>query len=191
MPGSLFSATVFVLGAALACNAQSSSSGSSPSQGSSSNPASSQTASPTPSPTQTPAKDGDTKKPKKVWTNEDVSGLNGPVSTVGDESSAKKPEKGRGADASANASAIARLRSDLQKLRGALEQIDKQISDLQNFSSGAGTGTAALQMHRGYTTAAIPDQIKQLEAKKRQIQGRIDTLEEEARKKGIEPGQLR
>jgi len=36
-----------------------------------------------------------------------------------------------------------------------------------------------------------PDQIKQLEEKKKQIQDKIDAVTDEARKKGLEPGQLR
>jgi len=37
----------------------------------------------------------------------------------------------------------------------------------------------------------LEDQVKQLEAKKKQLQGKIDDLENEARKSGIDPGKLR
>jgi uncharacterized protein (UPF0335 family) len=37
----------------------------------------------------------------------------------------------------------------------------------------------------------LEDQVKQLEAKKKQLQGQIDDLENEARKNGIDPGKLR
>jgi uncharacterized protein (UPF0335 family) len=37
----------------------------------------------------------------------------------------------------------------------------------------------------------LEDQIKQLEEKKKKLQGQIDDLENEARKNGIDPGKLR
>ena len=37
----------------------------------------------------------------------------------------------------------------------------------------------------------VADQIQQLEDKKKQIQDHMDAVLDEARKKGIEPGQLR
>lgn len=37
----------------------------------------------------------------------------------------------------------------------------------------------------------VADQIQQLEDKKKQIQDQMDAVLDEARKKGIEPGQLR
>ena len=185
----LLPAALLILSTAPACTAQSSGSGSSPSQDSSAKSAPSQCASPSPS--QPPAKDADAKKSKKVWTNDEVSGLNSPVSVVGDPSNAKKSEKGSVPGANANSSTIARFRSELQKLHADLELFDKKIADLKKFNSGETTGTAGLQLHRGYSTVPIPDQIKQLETKKQQTQARIDALEDEARKKGIQPGQLR
>ena len=185
----LLPVVLLILSTALACAAQSSGSGSSPSQDSAAKPAPSQCASSSAS--QPPAKDADAKKTKKVWTNEEVSGLNGPVSVVGDPRDAKKSEKGSSAGAIANSSTIARHRSELQKLHAYLEQIDKRIADLKKFNSGETTGAPGLQLHRGYCTVPIPDQIKQLETRKQQTQARIDSLEDEARKKGLEPGQLR
>jgi uncharacterized protein (UPF0335 family) len=37
----------------------------------------------------------------------------------------------------------------------------------------------------------VEDQVKELEAKKKQIQGQIDSVEDQARRNGFEPGQLR
>ncbi len=91
----------------------------------------------------------------------------------------------------ANASEISRLRKELQKLRADLEKIDKQIHDLKQFNAGETTGSAGMQLHRGYSSAPVPDQIKQLEEKKKWIEGRIEALEDDSRKQRIEPGQLR
>ena len=174
-------------GAGLCVNAQSSGSGAPPSQSSGSSPAPSAGEAPS-----TPAKlpDKDTKKPKKVWTNDEISGLNGGVSVVGEEAKAKPP-KSSNTQSSANASEISRLRKELQKLRADLEKIDKQIHDLKQFNAGETTGSAGMQLHRGYSSARVPDQIKQLEEKKKWIEGRIEALEDDSRKQRIEPGQLR
>src|SRR2546425_5060225 len=176
-----------LLGAALCVYAQSPGSGAPASQSSGSSPAPSAGEAPW-----TPAKlpDKDTKKPKKVWTNDEISGLNGGVSVVGEEAKAK-PLKSGNTQSGANASEISRLRRELQKLRADLEKIDKHIHDLKQFNAGETTGSAARQLNRGYSSAPVPDQIKQLEEKKKWIEGRIEALEDDARKRGIEPGQLR
>src|SRR3989442_10269093 len=179
-------ATLF--SAALCVYAQSSGSGAPPSQSSSSSPAPSGGGAAPSIPAKSP--DKDTKKSKKVWTNDEISGLNGGVSVVGEEAKAKPPKSGN-AQSGANASEISRLRKELQKLRADLEKIDKQIHDLKQFNVGETTGSAGMQLHRGYTTASIPDQIKQLEEKRKQIETRIAAIEDDARKRRIEPGQLR
>jgi uncharacterized protein (UPF0335 family) len=46
-------------------------------------------------------------------------------------------------------------------------------------------------MHRGYYMTPVEDQVKELEEKKRQVQAQIDAVEDQARKNGFEPGQLR
>jgi uncharacterized protein (UPF0335 family) len=46
-------------------------------------------------------------------------------------------------------------------------------------------------MNHGYSMTPVEDQVKQLEEKKKQIQAQIDALEDQARKNGFEPGQLR
>ena len=180
-------AVAALFGAALCVYAQSSGSGAPPSQSSPSSPAPSESAAPS-----TPAKspDKDSKKPKKVWTNDEISGLNRGVSVVGEDAKAKPP-KSSNTQSGANASEISRLRKELQKLRADLEKIDKQIHDLKQFNAGETTGSAGMQLHRGYSSAPVPDQIKQLEEKKKWIEGRIEALEDDSRKQRIEPGQLR
>jgi uncharacterized protein (UPF0335 family) len=46
-------------------------------------------------------------------------------------------------------------------------------------------------LHKRYNTAPIPEQIAKLEEKRRHLQERIEAIYEEARKKGILPGELR
>jgi len=54
------------------------------------------------------------KKPKKVWTNENLSGANGAVSVVGDPKSKPKPSSSK----PANAQYLGSVRKQLDKLQG-------------------------------------------------------------------------
>jgi len=148
---------------------------------------------------QTAAQD---KKPKKVWTNEDMSGLSGPVSVVGSGSSptGTGPESSaRSGDNSAeNSDPAARYRQQLQQLRAELQDIDGKISDLRNFKAGtpssSTTGFTVKQDQYNnyyYNIVSPEEQLHRLEEKRKQVQSRIDDVEDQARKAGIEPGQLR
>ena len=166
------------------CAAQSS--GSSSSQSSSPTPAAS------PAPPQTPdgtsSAPADTKKTKKVWTNEDVNGLNGPVSVVGNS---KNLGKG-GPESKADGQYIANARKELAKLQSQLEDTHKQLADLKDFSEGKTPATSSgYEINKGYNRVPVDQQITNLEAKQKQLQGKIDALLDDARKKGVEPGDLR
>ena len=183
------SAGVLILTAALSCTAQCSGSGTSAPQGST--PSSAQSSATAQSAAEAQPSKKDSKKPKRVWTNDDVSGLNGSVSVVGNETSAKAAKNRRPAE-EADSSAVASMRKELQKLRAQLEQADKQINDLKRFNEGDPSASSrGLRRFSRYNSIPIPDQIKQLEEKKKQIQARIDVIEDDARKRGIEPGRLR
>ena len=164
------------------CFAQSS--GSSTSQSSSPTPA----VSPAPSPDATVAVPADTKKAKKVWTNEDVSGLNGPVSVVGNSKNPGKTSSGGKADGQY----VANAKKELAKLQGQLDDTEKQLSDLKDFSQGKPAATSSgYQINKGYNRTPVDQQITALEAKQKELQGKIDALIDEARKKGVNPGDLR
>ena len=139
------------------------------------------------------------KKPKKVWTNEEISNVGGAgsISVVGKEadSNAKGSSKGNSAKTTRTSSAKENqpgsYRSRLRQLHNQLETTEKQISDLRNFN-GESTGTSGgVDMNRGYSRTSVGDQIKILEEKKKQLQAQIGEIEDQARKDGIEPGDLR
>ena len=138
----------------------------------------------------------DRKKPKKVWTEDDISNVGGSISVVGDPSSSgparsnSKPS-GAGSANSAEGNQVNFYRNQLRRLQTQLDAADKKIEDLRNFKAENSSAAGGIDPHRGYYMTPIPDQIKQLEDKKKQIQGKVDALTDEARKKGIEPGQLR
>jgi hypothetical protein len=151
----------------------------------------SSSAAPATSPTQpqdVPATTADAKKPKKVWTNEDVNGLSGPVSVVGNSKNSGKASSG----AKADGQYIATTRKELAKLQSQLDDTDKQLSDLKDFSEGKAPATSSgYQINKGYNRVPVDQQITSLQDKKKQLQDKIGALLDEARKKGVEPGDLR
>jgi hypothetical protein len=155
-------------------------------------------------------------KPKKVWTNEDMSGVTGTISVVGtptpqhsgkpqgaspissfQQPTATKlgPNKPGGAKSSDDAideKTLAQVRQQLQKLQAGIDLLDKQIGDLKGASRGDSKNLGGLNADTwSYSTASIPDQIKSLEAKRAALQKSMDNLVDAARASGIEPGQLR
>ena len=69
--------------------------------------------------------------------------------------------------------------------------VDKQIADLKSFSKGETPGANGMQLHKGYSTEPIDDQVRKLEEKKKSLAAKMDAVLDAARKQGIEPGQLR
>jgi hypothetical protein len=128
------------------------------------------------------------KKSKKVWTNEDVPDMGRPVSVVGDgrdgknKSAAQKP---------ADPQYVATVRKQLEKLHGQLADADKELATLKNFNDGESVGTSDRELHKGYNSQSILEQMANLEIKKKDLQAKIGALFDEARQKGVEPGQLR
>jgi hypothetical protein len=144
--------------------------------------------SPTQPPDATAPATADPKKTKKVWTNEDVSGLTGPISVVGNPKNLGKAGSGTKADPQY----IANTKKELAKLRGQLDDADKQLADLKDFSEGKTPATSGgYQINKGYNREPVDQQISGLQEKKKQIQDKIDALLDEARKKGVQPGDLR
>jgi hypothetical protein len=136
-----------------------------------------------------PGPSEESKKAKKVWTNENIAAANGPVSVVGNGKLGPnaKVVPARQVDAQT----IANFKRQLEKFQTQLDDADKQIADLKKFSEGEPTGNAGMEWHKGYNMEPIEAQIRKLEQKKKNIQGQRDALLDDARKKGVEPGQLR
>jgi hypothetical protein len=141
-------------------------------------------------------------KPKKVWTNEDLGEAGGTISVVGNPQSSAtnktaQPRQARSTsskppDGTVDAKTLAAVRQQLQKLQSDLALVDQQLTDLKGFSKGDAKGTGTLSTNTfQYSTASVEDQLKQLQAKKANIQAAIDNLLDAARASGIEPGQLR
>ncbi|MFI5058040.1 MAG: hypothetical protein ACHQLQ_07625 [Candidatus Acidiferrales bacterium] len=211
---SLILASVLVLFPAFTCAGQSTGAGAPPS----SEPAKPAAQSPPPAPAasqaQTSSSDANAaapkdqagdkeptkKKPKKVWTNEEMSSIHGIISVVGNPEQANAyadsrkwnndSDSGNGNDLERE-KAVANYRELLRQLREQQEDIDKKIADFRNFKADNASPSGGINVRKGYSMTPVEDQIQQLEEKKKQIQAKIDAIEEEARKNGIEAGELR
>lgn len=211
---SLILASVLVLFPAFTCAGQSTGSGAPPS----SDPAKPSAQSPPPaaaaSQAQTSSSDANAaapkdqagdkgpakKKPKKVWTNEEMSTVHGTISVVGNPEQANAysdsrkwnndSDSGNGNDLERE-KVVANYREQLRQLREQLDDIDKKITDYRNFKADNASPSGGINVRNRYSMTPVEDQIRQLEEKKKQIQAKIDAIEEEARKNGIEPGEVR
>ncbi|SRR6266852_2709629 len=140
-------------------------------------------------PAEPAAADGERKKAKKVWTNENLGDAHGTVSQVG---VAKPAETGKPVTPKpSDTKLITSFRKQLATLEAQMANLDKQIADLKNFGKGEPTNTNGLELHKRYTMESADGQIRNFEGKKKELQAQIDAVFEVARKRGIEPGQLR
>lgn len=146
-------------------------------------------------------------KPKKIWTNDNLGDVTGTISVVGEprraaasSSSTPSAKPGQSKSAAAKSSVdsvdpkrLAQLREQLQKLQAGIDNLDKQIEELTGLSKGdsKNTGGALKSDTYSYNSSSLDDQIKQLQAKRNQLQTAMDGLLDAARGSGIEPGQLR
>jgi len=172
MPRSLSLTAIFILFAAFSAAAQPQDS----------------TAPAPPAPSQDSATPPEAKKPKKVWTNDDVSHANGTVSVVGDPKSKPKPASSK----PANAQYVASVRKQLDKLQEQIADIDKQLVDLKNFSAGEpSTSASGIKLNKSYEREPVEVQMRALQDKKKDLESKVDVLLDEARKKGVDSSELR
>jgi hypothetical protein len=129
------------------------------------------------------------KKTKKVWTNENLGEVNrSPVSQVGEakDSSGKSPVA-----KPASLTEVASFRKQLTVVQAQLAGVEKQIADLKSFSKGESPGATGMQLHKRYSTEPIDGQVRKLEEQKKFLAAQVEAVFDAARKRGIEPGQLR
>jgi len=143
-------------------------------------------------PPQNPSQDStppaEAKKLKKVWTNDDIPSSKSAVSVVGDPKNKPKRDPSK----PANAQYVASVRKQLDKLQGEIADIDKQLADLKNFSSGEPSTTASgIKLDKSYQREPIEVQMRALQDKKKDLESKVDALLDEARKKGVDSSQLR
>jgi hypothetical protein len=136
-----------------------------------------------------------TDKPKKVWTNDEVRTVPGTVSVVGKNGPAERQtqsgQHGSSAAADAQRGRVERYRAAIAELKKKIDSADQKISQLQNFKGNDSSPGGGINPNRGYGMTPLDEQVKQLEAKKKQLLANIEDLEIQAKKEVIEPGELR
>ncbi len=138
----------------------------------------------------------DKKKPKKVWTNEEMATLPGEISVVGDPNQGAASKKEPGHDATVGGGDSQQMQIDsyrrqISDLRSQIDAADQRIAQLKAFKGENSSPSGGINMNQGYDMVPVEDQVKQLEAKKKKLEGQIEDVENEARKNGIDPGKLR
>jgi hypothetical protein len=135
------------------------------------------------------------KKPKKIWTNEEIGSVKGDVSVVGDgnASPSKGGDKRPSADGAGDAhqQQIQGYRDRIQECQSQIDAIDKRIAQLRNFKAENTAPSGGINPNQGYNMVPVEDQVKQLEEKRKQLQTKIDDTEIEARKNGVDSADLR
>jgi len=126
-----------------------------------------------------------TDKPKKVWTNDDVKNAGG-VSVVGDKRNQKYTMTKQADEAT-----VAKYRSNLQKLQSQLDDVNKQLQAFEDVAEGKPASEGGQDMSHGYSRVPVNQQTAKLLDKRKQLINQMDDLYDEARKKGIESGQLK
>ena len=136
------------------------------------------------------------KKPKKVWTNDEMATLPGQISVVGEANQGVESKRAPGHDSSstggdAQQMQIDSYRKQISDLRGQIDAADQRIAQLKDFKGENSSPTGGINMNQGYDMVPVEDQVKQLEAKKKKLEAQNEDVESEARKNGIDPGKLR
>jgi hypothetical protein len=144
-----------------------------------------------------PAKPAAAKKPKKVWTNDEIGSVGGTISVVGDASRQNSAPRGADAGASPNSASSGRQRQldayrrQIRQLQAQIDAADAKINELRNFKGENTAASDGIVLHQRYSMTPIADQIQQQEDKKKKLQAQIDAIEDSARKDGFDPGELR
>ena len=124
--------------------------------------------------------------PKKVWTNDNLSDASRKISVVGTKRDQKYP-----LTKTADPATVERIRKELKKFQGQVEDIKKQLASYKEFKEGEAVSASGYQVDKGYGRIPVEQQMIMLEKKKKDLETQIDEQLDEARKKGIDPGQLR
>ena len=124
-------------------------------------------------------------KPKKVWTNDDMGSLDrhGDVSVVGKRQPAQNNYNGRYSPPPGQSENMVKFyRQQIDNLEKQKDQIDKQISNLQDAKNGKTVDSTRTYNPWGGVQGDWNAQIEQLEKSKEGVQRQIDSLEEQIRK---------
>jgi hypothetical protein len=138
--------------------------------------------------TTTPAPAASAAPAKKVWTNEDIGGAKGGVSVIGDK---RNQNYHMTPNQPADAATVARIKRELERLQTQLDEVNKKLKSFKEFQEGEPVSTGERDLSKGINRVPVNQQMAQLQDKKKTLEGQLGDLLDEARKKGVDPGQLR
>lgn len=135
-------------------------------------------------------------KPKKIWTNDEIAGAGGEgaISVVGKEPEGAKPQRNNtpsSGQGPVRDKQIAAWRARLRQLQSLIELADQRIEELRNFKGDNGSVYGGIVLSHRYSMTPVDEQIRTQEERKKSLRAEMDAIEEQARKGGVEPGQLR
>lgn len=192
--------TLLMLSVGLTCRAQSADAGAGTSSSAkpapptgSNTPRSSATQSPPRTASTDKTTASDKEKPKKVWTNDEIGSVKGGVSVVGDGKAATSRRAAQESQDSydAHAELVRNYRGQVQQLKEQIDAADSRIEQLKNFKGENTNAAGGISINRSYNMVPVEEQVKQLEERKKKLRAKIDDVEVEAKKNGIDPGEVR
>jgi hypothetical protein len=151
--------------------------------------------------------DKDKPKPKRVFTEEDLSSLHGGVSVVGDSSPGAANSAGRGSAMAGNGAGKAgsnitpmsgrdeqywrgQAKAILDEMAAIDQEITKTKEDIKKY------GADGFDANRGYKAGVVyidnrASKVEQLEKRKAELEKKLDQLQEDGRKAGADPAWFR
>ena len=117
------------------------------------------------------------KKPKKVWTEEEISAVGGSISVVGDQHPSNSSSPAPALPAASDGRDAAYYRGRLAPLRQQIEDLDREIQQMKNS--------------KGSVRENVDSQVQLRQSQREKTQKQIGEIEEDARRHGIRPGDLR
>lgn len=117
------------------------------------------------------------KKTKKVWTEEEISAVGGSISVVGDSRPSNSSSRPPASTSASDGRDKAYYRGRLAPLRQQIEDVDREILEMKSA--------------KGTVRENVEAQVQIREARREKIQKQINEIEEDARRHGIAPGDLR
>jgi hypothetical protein len=148
-------------------------------------PAPAQTSTPAAAP---PSSTSASTAPKKVWTNDNIPASKDGVSVIGDK---RNQNSHLNSTQPADAATASSIKKSLEKLQSQLDDVNKKLKSYKDFEEGEAVSKGERDLSKSYSRVPVDQQMVQLLDKKKQLEGQIGDLLDEARKKGVDPGQLR
>src|ERR1700674_1085946 len=116
------------------------------------------------------------RKPKKIWTEEEISAVGGTISVVGDQHPSNNSSRAPASTSASDGRDASYYRGRLAPLRQQIDDVDREIQEMKSV--------------KGTVRENLEAQVQIRQARREKIQKQINEIEEDARRHGIAPGDL-